>query len=94
VVSWFRQRREVRFERIENSGDTSVRLQYEGEEVQPALTVRIHKPRNRRRENDSAVEKSEPYIDLAWDGKSTRELESQIATHISAALIDVVPSLS
>ncbi len=94
VVSWFRKRREVRFERVENSGDTSVRLQYEGEEIQPAMKIRIHKPRNRHGENDSAVEKVETSIDIAWDGKSTRELESQIATHFSAALVDVVPSLS
>jgi hypothetical protein len=94
VVSWFRKRREVRFERIENSGASSVRLQYDGEEAQPPMKIRIYQAPSRHVEDDSPVKKAEPYIDIAWNGKSAHELESQIATHFSAALVDVAPSLS
>jgi hypothetical protein len=93
VVNWFRLRREVRFTREETSSDTGLCLQYEGGEAKPPMTVRIYKPGRRGPASDSGVGKTQPYIDISWNGKSASELESQIAAHLSDSLATAMPSV-
>jgi len=63
VVGWFRKRREVSFERVVDSdGALRTRLRYQGEEIQPPLTVRVHRPGSTR-------------VDVPWNG-STIDVDS------------------
>jgi len=44
AVSWFRKRREVRFESVEDARGTRIRLCYEGAAIRPPLRVILHRP--------------------------------------------------
>ena len=46
AVSWFKNRRNVRFER--SMDGTGVRIQYEGGEISPPFNIRVHACRDRR----------------------------------------------
>ena len=89
VVSWFRKRREVRFERLEGSAGTSLRVRYQGEEVQPPLRIRIHRPSSRINSVDAMSRQTAESIDISWNGRSVDELERQMASALSTALPDV-----
>src|SRR5207249_1401038 len=44
VVGWFRKRREVRFDRVEApDGTARTCLRYQGEQILPPLTIRVHR---------------------------------------------------
>jgi hypothetical protein len=60
IVSWFRQRRGIRFERGASVDPADVRVRYEGEEIRPAVVIRVHRPVD-------AV----PCVDQFWDGVAT-----------------------
>jgi len=81
VVSWFRKRRQVAFTTAEGVGGTAPRLQYPGEEIFPALTVRIYPP------TTSALgagrKATSEFVDIPWNGKSVEEMEQKIASHFS-----------
>ncbi len=63
VVGWFRKRREVRFEWFEDSdGVIRMRLYYEGGEIRPPLTIRVHRP--------AALA-----TEIAWNGRDSIELD-------------------
>jgi hypothetical protein len=72
VVGWFRKRRGVRFERAHVPGQARTRLRYEGEEIQPPLTIRVY---GRRNENGCVGKSTTEFIDIPWNGKSMDELE-------------------
>ena len=61
VVSWFRSRREVTFERADTEDDAScVRLRGTGRRIEPALNVRIY----------SGINGHSQVTDIAWDGSN------------------------
>ncbi|PYX52279.1 MAG: hypothetical protein DMG76_29785 [Acidobacteria bacterium] len=63
VVDWFRKRRAVNFERVGDAGSIDrVCLRYQGEEIRPPLTVRVHRP-------------SSPPLDLAWNGETHFDID-------------------
>jgi len=65
ATSWFRQRRDVHFERrCADSG--RLRLRYDGDDIQPALRIRLHQSSSR-------------FVDIPWDGKSAVEWDSSLA---------------
>jgi hypothetical protein len=47
AVSWFRKRREVRFERVDGAQSTRVRLRYEGAAIHPPLRLILHSQMDR-----------------------------------------------
>jgi hypothetical protein len=88
VVSWFRQRRHVRFEQVEVLGGARVLLRYDGEEIEPPLKIRFYGPSRRRNDGESVGGPSMESIDVSWNGKSVDELELQIASRFSSTLRD------
>jgi hypothetical protein len=89
VIDWFRKRRQVRFEQVEASSGARTRLRYQGEEIEPPLTVRIYVPGHRRDHRESV--RDVEHSDIPWNGKSVDELELQIASRFSATLADPAP---
>ena len=77
TVKWFSKRREVHFEMDEDFGGLArIDLVYEGEKIQPPLTVRIHQPRRAEegvKPADDAA--TSDFIDFAWDGKNSNDFE-------------------
>ena len=84
VVSWFRKRREVRFEHVEVSCGVRVRLHYEGEEVQPPLKIRLFTPSRPRENGDLVGDATKDFVDLCWNGKAADKLGIEMDTHLSA----------
>ena len=77
AVNWFSKRREVRFERDENLGNQEqIAIAYEGEKIQPALTIRIHKPHRVEGGRKPAADvATSDFIDFSWDGKNNHDFE-------------------
>jgi len=73
VVGWFRNRREVRFERVETHDGIRARLQYHGGEVQPPFKIRIYRP-----VGNNTSERLPDFVDTPWNGESLEELETLI----------------
>jgi hypothetical protein len=92
VVSWFRKRREVRFERVESVGGARTRLRYKGGEIQPPLKIRFYEPGRRVKDGQSIGEATTKFVDISWNGKSVDELELQIASTLSVTLPDLALS--
>ncbi len=60
VIAWFRERRAIRFERVERPGGACTRLRYDGDAIRPPVTIRVHRP--------SCGESSPPFVDRPWNG--------------------------
>jgi len=76
AASWFRKRREVRFERIEAAdGTLQTRLCYNGKEIQPPLKIRIHQPNDVTSNLESCGEVKSDFSDIPWNGESGDELK-------------------
>ena len=85
VVKWFRQRREVRFERVETPEGVRAQVRYEGLPVEPAFNVRVYTPQRGR--SDGATS---DFVDIPWNGRSSEELEKQLPTQFSTAVANPV----
>ncbi|MGB8323866.1 MAG: hypothetical protein WCE52_12985, partial [Candidatus Acidiferrum sp.] len=71
VVDWFRQRREVVFERGEGTDGTSLTLvRYNGEGIRPPLNVRIYNARSNGATGSVDRDGKSAFDDLPWDGAS------------------------
>ena len=86
VVSWFRKRREVRFERVEGVGGARTRLRYKGGEIQPPLTIRFYEPGRRVKDGQSICDATPKFVEISWNGKAVDELELQMASTLSATI--------
>ena len=86
VVGWFRKRRAVRFERAEYSGMARTHVRYEGEEIQPPLTIRVYSPVRGRHDGKSVGESPAEIVDIPWNGKTMEGLERQLGPPFSEAL--------
>jgi hypothetical protein len=89
MVGWFRKRREVRFEAEEAQIGMRIVLRCNGEEVQPPVRLRVYQPRCRGQAAESVSDQTTEFTDISWNGKSSRELESQIASRLAATLPDL-----
>ena len=87
VVSWFRQRREVRFERVETPDGVRAQVRYQGVQVAPAFKVRVYAPH--RGCSDAATS---DFVDIPWNGKSSEDLEKQLPAQFSTAVANPVLS--
>lgn len=89
VVSWFRRRREVRFEAVETQGSARTRICHEGGEIQPPLNIRVYRPRLRHTDGESVGGSTQEFIDIPWSGRAVDERELQMAPWLSEALKNV-----
>ena len=71
VVSWFRRRRQIEFQRV-GTDRSQVRVNYDGEEIHPAVTLRIYHPKN---EVTGASQRTPQFTDFLWNGSRYRELD-------------------
>lgn len=72
VVSWFRKRRQVRFERVEAADGTAlVVIRYDGEEILPPLNIRIHRPNGGATGPQSRCDMPSDFVDTPWKGGRT-----------------------
>jgi hypothetical protein len=81
VVTWFRQRRDVRFERIETPDGVRAQLRYDGGEVQPPLRIRVHVPATR-----GTGAATSDISDRPWNGKSIEEVDLTILSAPATAV--------
>ena len=88
IVDWFRKRRQVRFERVGNSGATRMRLCYEGAEIQPPLRVRVYGSSPRPGDNESVSAANTEFVDISWNGKSAEELQLRLTSQFAERLPD------
>ena len=94
VIGWFRKRREVRFERVEDGVGERPQLRYEGEEIQPPLRIRVYLPPRSSKGDELGGEATVEFIDVPWNGKCIDELKLQAASQLSATVLNVAgPSL-
>ena len=84
VVGWFRQRRDVQFERVEAPDGVRAQLRYDGGEVEPPFCVRAYLSVPGRRDG-----KTVDFVDIAWNGTSTEELEKQLSRQHKGAVASV-----
>ena len=77
IAGWFRQRRAVRFERLENpDGSARTSLWYHGEKILPPLTIRVHRPR--------AAGIDPATLDVPWSGETPLEPD-ELLRHVSGS---------
>ena len=77
VVSWFRKRREVRFERLGSANGVRCCVVEQRDDVSlPSLSVRIHRPSVGRRDERPRGELGYSFIDIPWNAKTMMEFDS------------------
>ncbi len=76
VTGWFRERRAVRFECVDTERGTRTRVLARGEEVQPGLTIRVHRPSARTEREAASGAPLSSYVDMPWTGKGAVVLGS------------------
>jgi hypothetical protein len=89
VVNWFRKRRAVHFERVETANGERTGLGYQGEEIQPPLRIRIYGSPRRPRDGEPLGKSTGEFVDIPWNGKSTSELDLQVAARFATPPPDV-----
>ena len=77
VVTWFRRRREIKFEHAREANAPSLRLSYSGKEIVPPLTIRIHRSLGVA-EPGSLSEAVPRFRDISWNGASCDEVNGLI----------------
>jgi hypothetical protein len=90
AVDWFRKRRCVRFERTGFEGVSRVSLQYEGEEIQPPLRIRLYSAPRGIEKAESWKEASLEAVDINWNGLSLNEADSQTVSQF----LQITPNLT
>ena len=77
AVSWFRKRREVRFDRLESADGTRAICIEEGEETLPALCLRVYRPSV---ESDGLPSSDQcvNYTDISWKTTSIFEFDTSL----------------
>ena len=71
VVTWFGNRRNVRFEAVvAANGNTGIGLRYNGEEISPPLKIRVHNPGQVTTGSSPATP---DFVDTSWAGGSDEQ---------------------
>jgi len=81
VVGWFRQRRAVRFERVEVAGERRLVIRQAGDAIQPMASVRIYRPAAAGASLDAVPEA----IDIPWNGVTPIELDAALRPVVGLA---------
>lgn len=92
LVAWFRKRRQVRFEQVEESGRKYIRLRYQGEEIQPPLNIRIYAPAGRLSGRDAMRAEQHSFKETSWNGDPSGLMELHVASQYSSKLPDIAVS--
>lgn len=71
LVAWFRKRRQIEFQRV-GTDSSRIRVTYDGEEIQPPLTLRIYQPKN---DAADASQHIPQLTEFPWNGNRYRELD-------------------
>jgi hypothetical protein len=79
VVGWFRQRRDVLFERVDTPEGVRAQLRHGRGEVQPPFCVRVYGSVRGRKDGGTTSD----FVDIAWNGASTEELKKQLPPEFS-----------
>jgi hypothetical protein len=83
AVNWFRQRREVAFERVEsNDGTLRTRIRYSGNVIEPPLVLRRHSADG---EGESAGTRKA--VDIPWSGDKEMEFRRSLG-----GIVDTQPA--
>jgi len=77
AVEWFRKRREVRFERPDSEGVSRSGLRYQGEEIQPAVRIRLYHPSRGNEKVERSSEAPAEFVDIHLNGLSLNDAETQ-----------------
>ncbi|HET7106150.1 MAG TPA: hypothetical protein VFI38_05015 [Candidatus Acidoferrum sp.] len=77
AVEWFRKRREVRFERAGSGDVLRTGLRYKGEEIQPAVRIRMYSGSRGVEKIEHSNESQAEFVDIHWNGLSLNEAEAQ-----------------
>ena len=76
ATAWFRKRRDVRFDLTElPDGHRRTRLRYEGDEIAPPLTIRVHRPSGEAGGTVSIGDTTPIFCDVTWNGRTPIEVE-------------------
>jgi len=72
VVNWFRARRGIHFERVDDAHGSRIRVRGNGAAVEPPLIIRRHTPRIEAFRQEATSE------DVAWDGRRSVVLHASL----------------
>jgi hypothetical protein len=92
AVRWFRNRREVAFERVEaEDGSMCVKLCGLGRSIVPPLRVRIHSPADESPTARGMQSGPPKATDFSWDGRNDLELKpgSRLAANLFSEILPV-----
>jgi hypothetical protein len=90
AVNWTQKRRNVCFDSPLNApGKVKVRVNYEGNEIQPPLRIRVHVPGKPSKLN-SADRPERAFVDVPWNGISCDEI-TQLLAQMNDVSADVTP---
>jgi hypothetical protein len=71
VVTWFGNRRKVRFEPVDaGEGSTGFNLRYDGEETSPPLKIRVHHPHQAGLPPTRCSRSVSDFVDTPWAGEN------------------------
>jgi hypothetical protein len=79
VVSWFRKRRDVCFERLGPANSVRTSLREKGNGSLPPLSLRVYRPSAGSRDAQPSGEAAYTYIDTPWNGRTVVEFDSSIS---------------
>ena len=76
VVSWFRKRRGVCFERLGAASSVRTSCRYTGQAALPPLILRVYRPSIGG--NSAQPSAAFPYIDIPWNANTVVEFDSSL----------------
>jgi hypothetical protein len=76
AVSWFRERRAVRFEQAATGECVRINLVHAQRVNSPPFRLRVHQPMRDRNATELADKKTLPFVDTPWNGQGTIEYNS------------------
>lgn len=76
AVGWFRNRREICFDRVEAADGTArTFLRQQGHDSLPPVNIRVHLPHAEGSNGNSACEMRSKFVDIPWTDQTNIELE-------------------
>jgi len=71
LVGWFRKRRQIEF-RQAGTDSSRISIEYDGEEIQPPVKLRIYQPNN---DAPGASQHTPQFTEILWNGSRYQELD-------------------
>jgi hypothetical protein len=86
VVHWFRRRRDVRFEQIQTATGSRTCVRYDGDEIAPALRIRIHHPAFAHK-----AQATSQFTEMTWNGGAELEVDPLVGS--VSVPVNTVPAI-